>query len=114
MGMIDTQLLSPGMIIDADVVDHTGRVVLPAGTILDDKHRRIFRMWGIAEVHVRESENSTRIDDVSEQLDSSTLESSTSAVKALFRHCNLNHVVMQQLFQIAVKKISQQTDGGKE
>lgn len=41
-----------GMVLASDVTDRRGRLLIPAGRDLDDKHLQALRMWGITAVEV--------------------------------------------------------------
>jgi hypothetical protein len=45
--------LEPGMILDEDVHDAQGRLLMPKGTVLTDRHLRAFQLWGILAVGIR-------------------------------------------------------------
>jgi hypothetical protein len=44
--------LKPGMILAADLVETDGRLLLPLGTVLTDRHLRYFQMWGVLGVEI--------------------------------------------------------------
>lgn len=46
--------LKLGAILNSDVKDLSGRLLLKTGTAIDEKHLKIFRSWGIVEVDVDE------------------------------------------------------------
>jgi HD-like signal output (HDOD) protein len=39
-----------GMVLDRDVVDKRGRLVVPAGVTITDRHVNAFKVWGITEI----------------------------------------------------------------
>jgi hypothetical protein len=45
--------LEVGMILAEDVHDQQGRLLLPSGSALTERHLRAFQMWGILTVKVR-------------------------------------------------------------
>ncbi|MBF0625474.1 MAG: hypothetical protein HQL82_11790 [Magnetococcales bacterium] len=45
--------ISPGMIVDSDVRDLSGRLLLGKGQEVTAKHLLIFKTWGVAEIDVR-------------------------------------------------------------
>ena len=51
-----------GMVLAAPVKNKYGQVILSAGTVLEDKHGKIFRMWGIKELFIK-AENDSGIKD---------------------------------------------------
>lgn len=111
MATIKIDSLQSGMVVESDVVDHKGRVLLSAGTILDEKHQRIFRMWGIAEVKIQGAMNGETTNEKAALSEILVNDIATQQAKELFRHCNLEHTVVQQLFQISVQKIAEANEG---
>jgi hypothetical protein len=45
--------LEPGMQLADEVRDQQGRLLMPAGTELTDRHLRAFQLWGILSVRIR-------------------------------------------------------------
>ncbi|MDD3311059.1 HDOD domain-containing protein [Pseudodesulfovibrio sp.] len=45
--------LKPGMVLDEGVSDAGGKLLLPAGAVLDENHLRILNIWGVTEAEVR-------------------------------------------------------------
>ena len=53
MGMVDVKELSPGQILEDNVVTPNGRLLLPRGISLTPDHIAFLRKWGIARVQVQ-------------------------------------------------------------
>jgi hypothetical protein len=45
--------LEPGMLLAEEVRDQQGRLLMPAGTELTDRHLRACQLWGILGVRIR-------------------------------------------------------------
>jgi hypothetical protein len=45
--------LEPGMLLAEEVRDQQGRLLMPAGTELTERHLRAFQLWGILSVRIR-------------------------------------------------------------
>lgn len=58
MKTITTHDAALGMTLAEDVITSQGRLLLTSGTIIEEKHFRIFKMWGITEI---------RVEDISEE-----------------------------------------------
>lgn len=43
----------PGMILSADVLDRRGRLLVPSGSELTERHLSAFRMWGVPAVQIQ-------------------------------------------------------------
>jgi hypothetical protein len=52
MARIKTDQLQPGMVVVSDVKNMDDMLLLPAGCELSERHIRILRAWGIADVPV--------------------------------------------------------------
>jgi hypothetical protein len=52
MSKINFNDIQPGMILASDVLNKNGGLLLKEGTVLSEKHIRIFKTWGIAEADI--------------------------------------------------------------
>ncbi|GAB7080064.1 HDOD domain-containing protein [Megalodesulfovibrio paquesii] len=52
MGVINAQDIRPGMVLEKDLILPNGRRILSEGAVIEDKHLRIFRAWGVTEAAV--------------------------------------------------------------
>lgn len=52
-GPVPVDDLVAGMVIAEEVRDQQGRLLMPAGTELTDRHLRAFALWGIMAIRVR-------------------------------------------------------------
>ncbi len=50
---ISLEQLRPDLVLGADLSDASGRLLLPNGTVLTDKHIRYCQMWGIVAVEIQ-------------------------------------------------------------
>ncbi len=55
---VKTDNLKPGMIIDRDVANHQGAVLLKKGSEITERHINIFKTWGINTVYIKEDVSS--------------------------------------------------------
>jgi hypothetical protein len=53
MGIIHIDKLKPGMVLDQEVRDINGRLLLKKEKEIQSSHIRIFRIWGVTEVDIR-------------------------------------------------------------
>ncbi|MCW8918597.1 MAG: hypothetical protein OQL08_07245 [Gammaproteobacteria bacterium] len=49
---MSTNKLQPGMVLGADVKDLSGRLLLNAGTEVQQQHLKVLRTWGVSGVEV--------------------------------------------------------------
>jgi len=67
MILLKTEEIKPGMILQEDVVDNSGRLIISSGTILNEKHLRIMMIWGIGEAYILNEKKLRLSDDISEK-----------------------------------------------
>ncbi len=53
MAKINADYLQQGMVLNGDVHDLNGRLMLRAGTALTEKHLHILKTWGITEADIQ-------------------------------------------------------------
>ncbi len=46
-----------GMVLAAPVKNKYGQIILNAGTVLEEKHGKMFRMWGIKEIYIKKEDD---------------------------------------------------------
>lgn len=51
--MVAVEALEVGMLLADEVRDQQGRLLMPAGTELTERHLRAFQLWGIMTVRIR-------------------------------------------------------------
>jgi HD-like signal output (HDOD) protein len=100
MGIIHIDKLKPGMILDQEVRDISGRLLLKKEKEIKSSHIRIFKIWGVTEVNIR-GNNGNR--DISTGLaDPELVENMKETTQDLFRHADLDHPAVKEIFRISV------------
>ena len=113
MGIINLEDIQTGMVLDADVTDHSGRVLLGAGSAITEKNLKIFRMWGITEADIRGVEKTEVHDSKAKELDQDMLREAEKAGRTLFRHADLDHPFMAELYRLfKLRMIQDESEGG--
>lgn len=102
MPNLNVDELKPGMVLAEDAVHLNGRVLLRAGAGIGEKHIRMLKTWGIYAVSVKgEGENDeTAADD---EIDPDKYAEADRRMRALFRHADLTHPAMAELFKLRVR-----------
>ena len=100
MGIVRTDNLSAEMVTGEDVKDINGRLLLKKGNPIGSDHIRMFKMWGIAEVVISGQQSEKSAQDV--DLDPQLVEAVTEKEMHHFRHVDLSHPAMAELFQLSV------------
>jgi len=100
MGIIHINKLKPGMILDEEVRDINGRLLLKRDKKIDTAHIRIFKIWGVTEVNIQGNNGSRNASG--EPADPEAVEKIRESTKDLFRHVDLEHPANKELFRISV------------
>jgi hypothetical protein len=112
MGVIYIDYLQPGMLLNTDVKDQTGRLLLNAGAEITEQHLRIFRTWGITEADIQgvTKEDVGTIDTV--QIDPVILQKIESKLNKIFSHTDREHTFINELFRLCISRKTRQIIGG--
>ena len=100
MGIIHINKLKPGMVLDEEVRDINGRLLLKKDKQIQTAHIRVFKIWGITEVNIRGS-NSSKDASVS-SVDPEQIEKIKQNTLDLFRHVDLDHPANKEIFRISI------------
>ena len=90
------------MVLAADIVDSGGRLLLPNGTVLTDKHLRYCQMWGIAETEIEGTEETGPDSDPA--FDPAAVAQVEASVGARFTHADRGHRAIAALFRHCVER----------
>lgn len=100
MAIINIQNIVTGMVLAEDAIHNSGRVLLKAGTKLNDKHIKIFKTWGLSSLNIISDEN-----EGSNSKKKHTAEKIKQVIaeqKQAFRYCDLNDPFINKLFRASV------------
>ncbi|MEJ2156689.1 MAG: HDOD domain-containing protein [Desulfobacteraceae bacterium] len=100
MGLIAVDQLKQGMVLAEDVVDINSRLLLKKGGAVEPRHIRMFKMWGVGEVHVQGEVAADA--ETGAGCDPAQFEAVARLTSERFRFNDLNHPVIKQLFTISV------------
>lgn len=105
MALLHIDNLAPGMVLSRDICDRSGRMLLPAGAELTEKHFAIFRMWGILEAEVvgEEPSEETTV-TLQEELDPALVAEAREKVEWLFAHNDREHPAVRELMRICTSR----------
>jgi hypothetical protein len=95
--------LKPGMTLAADLQEPGGRLLLPAATVLTDRHLRYFQMWGVSEADIQ-SEGSESTVNEADLADPAVVAEAQTNMAALFRHTDTGHPVVSQVLHHCVAR----------
>ncbi len=92
--------LAPGMVIAEEVRDQQGRLLVPAGTELTERHLRAFQLWGVRSVRVSGAGGS----DPVPELTPAQLAEGEAIVRARFHLHDLRHPLIAELLRLAGRR----------
>lgn len=97
--------LKEGMVLARDVKDRNGRVLLSSGQKIAEKHLKIFKAWGVTDVAVEGLREKKREEVVlSGNVDPQEVEKIKREMSALFRHADIRHPAIRELFNLCVAR----------
>jgi len=101
MGILQTHKLKPGLVLAEEVRDINGRLLLGKGKRIDESHIRIFKIWGIAEVHVY---GAIGLKDKPESfVNPELIEKTEDKIKPIFAHVDLDHPAIKEIFRLSIE-----------
>jgi len=100
MGLVHVDKLEGDMVLSEDVKDINSRLLLAKGQKIQPKHIRIFKIWGITEVNVTGGQDGEKISE--SKIDPDKLEKITEQTKYMFKHVDLSHPALEELFRISI------------
>lgn len=89
------------MVLTEDAVHSNGRVLLKSGAVLEQNHLKIFKVWGITSVSVESNEDNQS--PPQKQHSPDDIKRVIAQKKKAFRHCDLKHPFINELFRSSVK-----------
>jgi HD-like signal output (HDOD) protein len=101
MGSIRIDKLKPGMVLADDVRDIKGRLLLTRGKAIGPEHIRVFKIWGIPQVEVAGAPENAEA-AAAAPVDPARVEAVRKETETLFRHTDLQHPAVQEIFNQAV------------
>ncbi len=101
MAQLTVDQAQPGMVLAAPVMDRRGRLLIPVGKELTERHVDALRMWGVTHIEVE----GERPDEApAAELTPETLEAARAAVAHRFREQQGTHLFLDTLFSHAVRR----------
>lgn len=101
MGIVAIENIETGMVLAADVLDRSGRMLLGSGAELTQKHLSIFRTWGVLEADIEGHGSDVPENTIPADVDPSELAVAEKELIPLFRHTNINHPAIIELIKLA-------------
>lgn len=114
MGEINVDFLKSGMVLAKDLQDSMGRFLLGKGSVIEEKHIRIMKMWGItaADIEGEDQENAAR--EELRQIEPGLLGKIREHVNALF--CDPEkpgeHEALKEIRRLCILRTARRIAGG--
>ena len=102
MGKVNLDDIKPGMKLQKDVQERSGRVLLRAGTEITERHLNIFRTWGVAEADIESMSSEEVAAQATRDLDPEVLKAAEGAIDPLFAHTDLDHAAVRELKRLCI------------
>jgi len=104
MGLLSLDSLTEGMVLESEVHDRSGRLLLGCGVELNAKHLRMFRMWGIAEANIVGVDDQAGSAPPAADVDSARQSKVEKELRTLFCNADLSYPAMGELFRICLHR----------
>lgn len=105
MALVQIDNLAPGMVLKKDVTDRSGRLLLPEGVLLEEKHFVIFRMWGVLELEITDdSEPEPVAVPQGDVIDPEILAQASDELLGIFAHNDLEHPAIRELIRACIAR----------
>ena len=85
---------------------------MSVGLKLNEKHLKILKAWGVTDVAVEEAVSKQEGVSLFENIDPAAVEKIEREMKGMFRHADLRHPAVRELFNLCVaRKLKAQEQG---
>lgn len=111
MARINMEDVQIGMVLESDVQDRDGRVLLGAGTTLTEKHLKIFKMWGVTEADIRGVAKEDVAARAVSKLDPQVVAEVQARLRDRFRHADMDHPFNAELFRLLTIRFARREGG---
>lgn len=103
MGLLKVDDFKPGMVLAADLKSPQGRMLLPKGSVLTEKHIRTCKIWGIVEGDIL-GEDGQQAEETPVVLDPALVERAKELAKTYFCLTDLRHPVVRETAKLFVER----------
>jgi HD-like signal output (HDOD) protein len=100
MGTIHISRLEPGMVLEDEVRDLNGRLLLGKGKTVQPKHFRRFKTWGVTEINIRGNNEDKNVSKPG--FDPEQYEKIIEFIRQRMRYNDLEHPAIKEIFRLSV------------
>lgn len=105
MAIVPIDNLAVGMLLGSDVCDRSGRMLLPAGAELTERHLKVFRTWGVIEADIEGEEGCEAAPlPAGEDADPVRLAAAEESVLRIFRLNDREHPAIMELMRLCIAR----------
>ncbi|VAW84822.1 hypothetical protein MNBD_GAMMA16-2315 [hydrothermal vent metagenome] len=90
-----------GMVLDEEIKNSTGTVLLPSDTKIVEKHIRAMKMWGIQDISIRIDADDKSSNDKIQNISPEKIKLASLEMAKRFTHTDLKHPAIRTLLKIA-------------
>lgn len=110
---ISVEDMAPGMVIAEDIFDCNGRFLLGKGVKITPNHLRVLKIWGVTEARIEGVTERDVHRATASRLNPALLQSAAQKMKIRFRHANVEHEAMRELFRLCAFRAAHQMTNGE-
>jgi hypothetical protein len=103
VALITVEQAEVGMVLVADVTDQRGRLLIPAGKDLSERHVNALPMWGVTHIEV-EGDGPEGADETPETAEPWAIARAEEELEERFALANRSHPVVKELADICVRR----------
>lgn len=103
MALVPVEKAEVGMVLEENVSDRRGRLLMPAGRTLEEKHLDALPMWGVTHIQVEGDEPADQEEDGVE-VAPWAMARAGEELGHLFQHANTNYPVMRILNALRLRR----------
>ncbi len=107
MGIINVVDLRPGMVLASNLESRHGRLLLPEGSMLEERHLRILRIWGVTEVDIDGVDSDTAEAATVMDIDPEVFRCCDAFLNPFFQNTGLDQEAVQEMFRVCLLQTSQ-------
>ncbi len=96
------------MVVAVNVQDRSGRLLLGAGSAVQEKHLKIFRAWGVVEVAVHIDSAGSEDGNSEPAIDPELWTQVKQDMTGFYVHTDSDHPAIKRLFDLCVERIARQ------
>ena len=101
MSLVAIDKLVPGMVLAANVLDKSGRLLLGEGLELEAKHLLIFRTWGVVEADI-DGVGGAETNSLPDSITQEQMDQAKSTLLPAYCHVDIGHPAISELLRLAV------------